>query len=636
MLRLASTYCEANAPSAAAVPSLPSLCRYEGGWRNDKMHGKGTYWAFVPVATRKGAAAVAALGGGSSGESADAGGSVADSEAESGRGSVVRPGTQIRGNLVKVYEGEYADGKRHGSGRLHYGTLARVNAALRAAGLSRGSSGANSSGSGMDSSNSSSSASGLFAGGSTGSASALLHGFGAGTGTGAGFGRATPSASARLGGFGTGTGTTAGAGDGDGDAAAGGVEGRDVYEGSFVNGQPEGTGALRYADGSLYAGQWRAGRRHGHGVLVLPNGDRYVGGWCDDRKHGPGRFLYFSRDRVYAGEWADDVARCGEMSSLTHEERASVGDLAVLAAATGGTLSALATTTAAAAAATASSSAEAARHAAAAAVAYGGSGVGVYGDGDSGVPPSAPPNPVSLPRLQLAAPEHVLQRAILATRAEAAGMHADADALRHGHAAGGHGMHGSGAGAAGSAGVGVGPDGDGYGYGGIGDEGSLMSGGGGSMVSASGSFAGSSSSVMMMGGGPGGAGLSPLYRIDASAIELSGEEVAQLTMAFRSGDASGGGRIPADARILGGVLSTLGIPASEDDVAALLRELTAMETAAAASASVAASASASGAGGSSSSSFIFGGASSVAGGSGGAPYGISFPVFAACMARLRE
>lgn len=598
-------------------------CRYEGGWRNDKMHGKGTYWAFVPVATRKGAAAVAALAGG---DSADDGAGVAEAEGESGRGSVVRPGTQIRGNLVKVYEGEYADGKRHGSGRLHYGTLARVNAALKAAGLSRAPSG---SGADHGSSSSSSSASGIFAGGSTSSAG-VFHGFatGAGAATAGGFGsRAPSSASARL------VSTAGGAGEAGDDAGAGpGAEGRDVYEGSFLSGQPEGSGALRFADGSLYAGQWRAGRRHGHGVLVLPNGDRYVGGWAEDRKHGPGRFLYFSRDRVYAGEWSDDVARCGEMAALSPEERASVGDLAVLAAATGGTLSALATTTAAAAAATASSSAEAGRHAAAAAVAYGGSGVGVYGDGDSGVPPSAPPNPVALPRLQLAAPDNVLQRSILAARAEAAGMHADADALRHGHP-----MHSSGGV---GVGAGTGPD-DGYGHGyagggPIGDEGSLLSGGGGSMVSASGSFAGSSSSVMM---GGGGIGYSPLYRIDATAIELTGEEVAQLTSAFRSGDPTGGGRIPADARVLGAVLSTLGIPASEDDVAALLRELTAMETAAAASQSMAASASGAGAG---SASFMFGGASASAsmagGGSGGAgaPHGISFPVFAACMARLRE
>jgi hypothetical protein len=424
-------------------------------------------------------------------------------------------------------------------------------------------------------------------------------------------------------------------------------------------------------------------------VLVLANGDRYVGSWEGDMKHGPGRHLYYSRDRVYVGEWVADVPRSGEMSGMSPEERATVGDTSILAAATGGSLSALAATTAAAAAAVATEASEQLREAhAPSALDIAGpdfagasglaAGLAHYSDAGrsssryGGHLPS--PNPISLPALSVAAPDAVLRRALVQARTEgmevagagfqnpaATGAYTGAGAFGGTRAflsqTGGHAGGGSG-------GAVVGPDGvivtagmslavpeeelhgeEAEGSAGDGVQYSRFAVGSGAGLGGEGSVA--------LGEGSGiGEGLPPLYHIDPSSIQLSGEEVGQLTSAFRTGDAAGTGRIPPDPGVLAAVLGSLGIRATEDDVAALLRELTAMER------EVHGAGGSSGSGGGPSGS-LYGGLSGSAsgglsamastasrgGGVGdsnslllppGSDGGISFPIFAACMARLRE
>jgi hypothetical protein len=611
-----------------------ACCRYEGGWRSDKMHGRGTYWKFVPVK-----AGVAGASGAS-------------------RGAALKPGTAVRGNLVKIYEGDYSDGRRHGTGRLHYSALA---AAAAAAGTS------SAAGSSSRSSGRSSSA-GLFDSGLSFSPAGAASGSLGSSGV-----RSSASASS---------------------SSVGASDTREVYEGEFEADLPHGHGTMRYVDGSMYTGQWRAGRRHGHGVLVLGNGDRYIGSWEGDMKHGPGRHLYYSRDRVYAGEWVADVPRSGEMSGMSPEERATVGDTSILAAATGGSLSALAATTAAAAAAAATEAADQLREAHAPSALdiagpdfAGGSGLTAgldYHYGDTGRSGSRygghlpSPNPVSLPALSVAAPDAVLRRALVQARTE--GLEVAGVGFPNPAAAG----SASGAGAPGgfggtraflsqtgghaSSGVGgavVGPDGlivtagmslavpeeelHGEGAEGGGSEGvQYPRFGAGSGVG----FGGEGSIALGEGSGI-GEGLPALYHIDPSSIQLSGEEVGQLTAAFRTGDAGGTGRIPPDAGVLAAVLGSLGIRAAEDDVAALLRELTAMER------EVHGAGGSSGSGGGASDSLYGGptGSGSASGGLSamstasrgggvgdsnslllppGSEGGISFPIFAACMARLRE
>jgi len=52
-----------------------------------------------------------------------------------------------------------------------------------------------------------------------------------------------------------------------------------VYEGSFVDGEIEGTGVQRWADGSSYNGEWRQGEREGYGVFSGADGSTYEGTW---------------------------------------------------------------------------------------------------------------------------------------------------------------------------------------------------------------------------------------------------------------------------------------------------------------------------------------------------------------------
>ena len=76
-----------------------------------------------------------------------------------------------------------------------------------------------------------------------------------------------------------------------------------------------GVGKIICADGSelgTYDGSWANGQRTGLGVQSFANGNRYEGHWLNDKKEGPGRFFYRSTNKVYEGEWVDDIPKCGE------------------------------------------------------------------------------------------------------------------------------------------------------------------------------------------------------------------------------------------------------------------------------------------------------------------------------------
>jgi hypothetical protein len=80
--------------------------KYEGGWKDNKPEGRGTYWKWVKVAASN---------------------AIAKSTRHCGSLSgivqhfpcSVSAGKSSAGNLVKVYEGDFYNGKRHGSGRLY-------------------------------------------------------------------------------------------------------------------------------------------------------------------------------------------------------------------------------------------------------------------------------------------------------------------------------------------------------------------------------------------------------------------------------------------------------------------------------------------------------------------------------------
>lgn len=88
------------------------------------------------------------------------------------------------------------------------------------------------------------------------------------------------------------------------------------YEGEWYMGKRTGRGKMMYADGDVYEGEWVDDKRAGLGVLTLSSGDHYEGHWHNDKKEGPGRFFYLATRKMYEGEWADDVAKCGVFSDI--------------------------------------------------------------------------------------------------------------------------------------------------------------------------------------------------------------------------------------------------------------------------------------------------------------------------------
>ena len=83
------------------------------------------------------------------------------------------------------------------------------------------------------------------------------------------------------------------------------------YEGEWRQGLRHGRGKQIYGGGDVYEGDWSDGKRSGLGVVTYENGDRFEGYWLDDKKEGPGRYFYLSSQKMYEGEWVNDVAKCG-------------------------------------------------------------------------------------------------------------------------------------------------------------------------------------------------------------------------------------------------------------------------------------------------------------------------------------
>lgn len=86
----------------------------------------------------------------------------------------------------------------------------------------------------------------------------------------------------------------------------------DAYEGEWCGNRRHGRGKMTHANGDAYEGEWEDGQRSGLGVLALANGDRYEGQFLGGLKEGPGQFFFKATGKVLAGEWVQDVPKCGE------------------------------------------------------------------------------------------------------------------------------------------------------------------------------------------------------------------------------------------------------------------------------------------------------------------------------------
>ena len=77
------------------------------------------------------------------------------------------------------------------------------------------------------------------------------------------------------------------------------------FEGTFVQGKPEGIVKHTTPDGSIYVGQFKNYRANGQGTLILTSGNKYVGEMRDGKRHGQGTNTWHNGDK-YVGEYKDD------------------------------------------------------------------------------------------------------------------------------------------------------------------------------------------------------------------------------------------------------------------------------------------------------------------------------------------
>ena len=78
------------------------------------------------------------------------------------------------------------------------------------------------------------------------------------------------------------------------------------YEGNWFYNKKEGYGSCQQTDGVCYEGEWHNNRKHGEGAQVDKDGGRYEGGWVNGLRHGQGSYL-MSDKSLYEGQWKNDM-----------------------------------------------------------------------------------------------------------------------------------------------------------------------------------------------------------------------------------------------------------------------------------------------------------------------------------------
>lgn len=77
------------------------------------------------------------------------------------------------------------------------------------------------------------------------------------------------------------------------------------YEGELKNGRIHGKGTYIWNSGDKYVGEWDNGNFNGFGTYYYSNGDRYEGQWQNDKKHGKGTY-YYKDGSVTRGNWENN------------------------------------------------------------------------------------------------------------------------------------------------------------------------------------------------------------------------------------------------------------------------------------------------------------------------------------------
>ena len=91
------------------------------------------------------------------------------------------------------------------------------------------------------------------------------------------------------------------------------------YDGFWKNNQPCGEGRMIYKNGDVYVGQWFEGKRNGYGVLTKRNGDHFEGAWVNDQREGQGSYFYAESNKVFIGEYVNDMPKVGIYSEVVDE-----------------------------------------------------------------------------------------------------------------------------------------------------------------------------------------------------------------------------------------------------------------------------------------------------------------------------
>ena len=97
-------------------------------------------------------------------------------------------------------------------------------------------------------------------------------------------------------------------------------ENDDRYDGFWLADKKHGQGRMIYSNGEIYEGQWVDDMKDGYGTLTNPNGDHFEGYWMRDMKHGQGSYYYGEKNKIYVGEWVEDVPRCGVFTEVEDED----------------------------------------------------------------------------------------------------------------------------------------------------------------------------------------------------------------------------------------------------------------------------------------------------------------------------
>ena len=79
-----------------------------------------------------------------------------------------------------------------------------------------------------------------------------------------------------------------------------------VYNGDWKNDKMHGIGKMKYIDGGVYNGDWKNNKRNGKGEMKYIDGSVYNGDWKDNEINGKGKMTYKNGD-IDDGEWMYDV-----------------------------------------------------------------------------------------------------------------------------------------------------------------------------------------------------------------------------------------------------------------------------------------------------------------------------------------